>query len=119
MGEAPEGEQKCIKRIPSISTDYSLAEFDNVLEKSTGSFRVLHKSINSIIFSHYYLESASYCEFSIGKSAKTFIACQTLANLCVMRLYDDSSAPYREFQNIARKRMANCRGQEDWKMFMP
>lgn len=109
IGEASVGEQTCMKYLPSISADYAMVEFNYVPQKAT---------VSSIIFSHYYLKSASDCEFSTG-TPNTFQACQTLANLCVMRFYDDLSAPCREFQIIASKRMTNYRGQDEWKAFMP
>ena len=117
VGEGSIGEQKCIKHMPSISTEYSKVNFHFI---SQNGERLDKKSLNSIVLSHHYLHAASNCEFARDSHELVWASCQTLANLCVLTLYDTNSAPCLEFQSIiSNKRMSNYHGQEDWKLFMP
>lgn len=119
VGEASIGPQKCLKHSPTIFSDYHKVQFPFVRERSD-SKEVKQITLNSIVFSHYYLEAASQCEFPSASSLeRSFDACQTLANLCVMTYYDDTSIPCRQFQFIAKKRMTNYHSQNDWKIVMP
>lgn len=103
VGDASIAAQKCIStdHIPSISSDYSTVKF-NFLEGQGEDEPSMN--IDSIIFSHYYLDAASRCEFSQGLSTRTLNACQTLANLCVMSSYDNNAAACLQFRSIAKRR---------------
>jgi meckelin len=119
VGEGSIGKQKCIQYMPSISSDYSKVDFHFVSQndKQQGFSK---RNVDSIIFSHYYLNAASNCEFARSSTKLVGRSCQILANLCVLTLYDTNSAPCLEFQSIiANKRMTNYHGQESWKLFMP
>jgi hypothetical protein len=134
VGEASFGTQKCIKYeyepTLSSSSDYDRVQFPFIREGTNthtststttkeGGNRLI--VVNSITFSHYYIEAASQCEFSTGYTLERSLnACQTLANLCVMSYYDDSSIPCRQFQSIiGGKRITYYHGQDNWKMVMP
>jgi meckelin len=53
---------------------------------------------NSRVFEHYFLSAASYCTFYGG--AQDNHHCQTLANLCVLQLYDTNSQACSAFLNL-------------------
>eukprot|EP00814_Leptocylindrus_danicus_P000666 CAMPEP_0116009804 /NCGR_PEP_ID=MMETSP0321-20121206/3640_1 /TAXON_ID=163516 /ORGANISM="Leptocylindrus danicus var. danicus, Strain B650" /LENGTH=938 /DNA_ID=CAMNT_0003478815 /DNA_START=538 /DNA_END=3354 /DNA_ORIENTATION=- len=109
VGESAMGEQKCLKDMPSVSSDYT-----NV------KFRSIDIIVESLTFSHHYLKAASDCEYFRTDSNDSFSACQTLANLCVMRLYDDVAAPCIQFQSIIMQmRELNYNFQNDWKYALP
>ena len=119
VGEGSIGEKKCIEYMPSISSDYSKVDF-HFVSKHGKPYEYIKQIVDSITFSHYYLYAASNCEFARSSTELVGTSCQTLANLCVLTLYDTNSAPCLEFQSIiANKRMTNYHGQEDWKLFMP
>lgn len=120
VGEASIGAQKCIKHTPTLSSDYERVQF-RFIREVTGSQEEYQITLNSITFSHFYLEAASLCEFATGYSLERSLnGCQTLANLCVMTYYDNTSTPCRQFQSIiAEKRSVYYHDQTDWKIMMP
>ena len=59
-------------------------------------------SMSSSIIKHYYSKSAAECKYYGGASDAK--ACQTLANLCVLTLYDTSYGPCAAFQAIMLNR---------------
>ncbi len=132
VGEASIGSQSCIRSdyTPTLSSDYQRVEFPFIRSASASTSATMSKdkdeyqdqvTLNSIIFSHYYTQAASQCEFANNYPLeRTLNACQTLANLCVMRYYEKTSVPCRQFQSIiADKRRSYYQGQVDWKAKMP
>ncbi len=119
VGETSIGPQRCLKYTPSYSSNYDKVTFP-FIQTDSGSDQGTQLTLNSIIFSHYYLEAASLCEFPASDSIERSLnACQTLANLCVMNYYDKSTEPCSQFQYIASKRLSNYHNQGEWKQMMP
>ncbi len=122
VGESSVGTQSCIQYMPTISKDYAKVEMHQIKQDVNKELTVRKNTIDSLIFSHFYLKAASICEFSIRES-DSYIhvqACQTLANLCVMTMYDIKSTPCQQFQSVIMKKRANTyHGQEDWKLTLP
>ena len=109
VGESAVGEQKCLKIMPSVSSDYASVKF-----------RKIDIIVESLTYSHYYLKAASDCEYFRRDSHASFSACQTLANLCVMHMYDNEAAPCVQFQGIImHMRESNYNFQNDWKYALP
>ena len=122
VGESSVGAQSCIQYMPTISNDYTEVEMHLIKQGAHNELTVRKKTIDSLIFSHFYLKAASICEFSDGESDSYRLvqACQTLANLCVMTMYDIKSTPCRQFQSVMmKKRASTYHGQEDWKSTLP
>eukprot|EP00559_Dactyliosolen_fragilissimus_P005644 CAMPEP_0184870910 /NCGR_PEP_ID=MMETSP0580-20130426/39207_1 /TAXON_ID=1118495 /ORGANISM="Dactyliosolen fragilissimus" /LENGTH=275 /DNA_ID=CAMNT_0027373279 /DNA_START=237 /DNA_END=1064 /DNA_ORIENTATION=+ len=114
VGVASIGPQSCIIMNPTLLNNYADVKFNND--------RGLPISLQSIIFSHFYLKVASGCEYAKGEGdaiLSTIESCQTLANLCVMNMYDERSIPCAEYQMIVNKRLTSYHGQEGWKTRMP
>lgn len=121
VGESSIAPQKCIKYTPTLtSSDYSKVKFRSI-GRGEDLEEIFQLTLNSVIFSHYYLEAASSCEYMTEKElGRSLQGCQILANLCVMTQYDDTSVPCQQFQSIiAEKRSATYRNQNDWKEGMP
>ena len=59
-------------------------------------------TIVSLAFSHYFVKAAAECKYFGG--AHDAKACQILANLCVLQLYDHSAGACQAFQAITRSR---------------
>jgi meckelin len=118
-GEAAIGPQSCIERYPTITDGYTKATFKRpvAIGKSLdgGGYDF---SLDSIIFSHSYLRSASLCEF-FSASQDSLQACQALGNLCVMSMYDENSAACRSYLSIVERRIESYNGQEEWKKTLP
>eukprot|EP00956_Cyclotella_meneghiniana_P018767 scaffold31598_cov74-Cyclotella_meneghiniana.AAC.5 len=121
IGEASIGQQSCIERYPTISSDdFSKAVFRHpVVTGGTFDGEGYDFTLNSIIYSHYYLRSASLCEFFQSASDKSLEACQTLANLCVMSMYDEDSAACKQYSTIQQRRILTYHNQEEWKKTLP
>ena len=120
-GEASIGPQSCIERYPTISSDdFSKVAFKRPIA-SGGAFdgEGYDFTLNSIIHSHYYLRSASLCEFFQSASDKSLESCQTLANLCVMSMYDENSAACKQYSTIHQRRLLTYHAQEEWKKTLP
>ena len=119
VGESSIGKLSCIKYTPTISSAHTKVEFHNakIIQQSIS---ISKTTVHSIIFSHYYLKSASMCEFLEGLNSDSQRACQTLGNLCVLNSYREESDACRQFQQIiSRARDTNYHTQEDWKINMP
>ncbi len=122
VGETSIAPQKCIKNTPTLDSDYAIVKFSSIRSREGNpNERPQVITLNSITFSHYYLDAASSCEFLSGQNIQRDLsACQTLANLCVMSHYDDSSVPCRQFKSVIMDtRTSSYRNQEDWKVGMP
>ena len=120
VGHASVGPMKCLKLSPKLSSNFATVSFPFLSTKGTFSKEMKSVSINSIIFSHYYLYAASQCEFPTADSLeRSTNACQTLANLCVMSYYDDESTPCQQYKFVANKRILNYNNQDEWKALVP
>ena len=77
-------------------------------------------TITSATFQHYFLYAASTCA-SLTDTSSAMEACQTLANLCVLSMYDDSTGSIcNTFQTIAKSRVDYNEYQvTDWYDNMP
>ena len=120
-GETSIGPQKCLKHNPTYTSNYDSVQFPFINQRiKSDEFTTI--SLKSIIFSHYYLTAASLCEFprsdSLGISS-SLNACQTLANLCVMTYYDETSRPCAQYQFITSKRISSYHDNDNWKIMMP
>ena len=110
IGEASIGHQSCIERYPTVSKNFARAIF----KSPTG----IDFSLDSITYSHFYLRSASLCEFFKSLSGG-LQSCQALGNLCVMNMYDRDSAACEQYLTISEQRSSTYHKQEDWKETLP
>ena len=118
VGEASFGHQSCIERFPTISSGYQNAYFRSPVASNDGESGS-DFTLNSIVHSHYYLKSASQCEYFQGVSGESLQACQLLGNLCVLNMYDEHSVACKQYSTIAQRRLGTYHGQEEWKVTMP
>jgi hypothetical protein len=120
VGEPSVGPQGCIKYLPSIQNDYQRVSFNSVQDPKDSS-HVVKVTVDSIVFSHHYLRAASECEYFRSVRSIGFAACQTLANLCVMQLFDPETSACRQFFNIIMPydRSPDYRKQVNWKYTLP
>ncbi len=102
-GEVSVGQQSCIEHLPSVSGSYSKIRFRDPVPAGRKSIDALDLTIDSVIFSHYYLKSASECEYYKGTS-QGLQSCQALSNLCVINMYDEEAAACKELEIISQKR---------------
>jgi meckelin len=94
-GQVSIGSQSCI-------FDTMISEFKQNEDVSSMIKYDKTVSISSSIIKHYYSKSAAECKYYGGASDAK--ACQTLANLCVLTLYDTSYGPCAAFQAIMLNR---------------
>lgn len=120
VGEPSVGPQGCIKYLPSLQNDYQRVSF-NFLQDPKDSNHVVKVTVDSIVFLHHYLRAASECEYFRSVRSIGFAACQTLANLCVMQLFDSETIACRQFFNIImpKDRSPDYRKQVNWKYTLP
>lgn len=110
-GEASLGPQSCIERLPTVASGYEKAIFTSPVDDFT---------LNSLVYSHYYLKSASQCEYFQNSSGHgTLQSCQALGNLCVLNMYNEDSAACKQYLTIAQLRTGTYHNQEDWKQTLP
>ena len=121
-GQESVGHQFCYKHSPSKSGSSNKVEFNAVqenyfLEPVLGENSL---SVDSTTFDHYYSNAASKCEFLSGMNSEGLKACQTLANLCVMQMYDKDSTACSEFdQVVVSNRDSDYHDQQGWKLGAP
>ena len=146
VGESTVGPLSCISYTPTIMTqDYTLVEYYQLLQPLSllsqrqrqpqrgggggGPIPISKTTLHSIVFSHYYLSSASTCEYRNGSHKHNFAACQTLGNLCVLSSYNEDSNACLQFQQIIRNQRQSqnnnnnnnnvYHSQKDWNYGMP
>lgn len=112
-GEVSVGEQSCIEHLPSVSGSYSEIRFQDPAPAGRKSLDALDLTIDSVIFSHYYLKAASECEYYEGTS-QGLQSCQALSNLCVMSMYDEEAAACKELDIISQKRDGTSSSTLPW-----
>jgi len=120
VGESSIGPLGCIKYMPSINSDYKSVSFYDVQDPKDFNNAVT-VTVDSIVLSHYYLRAASECEYFGRVGALSFASCQTLANLCVMQLYDRRTTACRELFNIImpQDRNPDYIKKANWKYTIP
>eukprot|EP01116_Phalansterium_solitarium_P003489 TRINITY_DN14319_c0_g1_i1.p1 TRINITY_DN14319_c0_g1~~TRINITY_DN14319_c0_g1_i1.p1 ORF type:complete len:332 (-),score=47.07 TRINITY_DN14319_c0_g1_i1:73-1068(-) len=99
---------------PEISQDGSATtvKFNDLITSVGGSPSA--QSVDSAIFHEMYLPTATLClAYSDRKS------CQALGNLCVLQMYDKTSAACSTFMKIEDKRRGSTNGYSDWHPTLP
>jgi len=86
------------------------------LQASSGRYTT-HIVRNSIIFMHYFTMSATRCRYL--RSAADLEACQTLANLCVLQQFDESTPSCELMADIQKNRNQWNDVSWDWKLVTP
>jgi meckelin len=81
VGLSTVGEESCV--LTSLASTFT-GKASTAYVVSFGSV-----SVSSIIFQHYFIKSAARCTYYGGPA--DIQQCQTLANLCVLQMYDSSS----------------------------
>ena len=116
-GEASVGETYCVHEddMPTVvaSTSASSGDYRVTFSSANGGSGKTAKTIttdavDSVVLSHYYPGAASACEYTEAGSTPRGAAtgrdpgeaCQSLANLCVLAMYDEDSAPCRQLEYI-------------------
>ena len=116
-GEASVGKQSCIYHYPSVSGG-SKVGFQDTISIGSESRGAYDFTLDSIVFSHYYLKAASHCEYYKG-TFEDLQSCQTLSNLCVMSMYDEAAPACKQLQIISQRRQGTYHKQEDWIYSLP
>lgn len=101
VGDSSVGPEFCILASLANNYDKVASTANTVTYYQLGNKQVT----KSLTFSHYFTSAATYCA-SYGGSQDN-IYCQQLANLCLLQLYDDSSAVCQAFQSILTARGNN------------
>eukprot|EP00588_Corethron_pennatum_P036746 CAMPEP_0194348850 /NCGR_PEP_ID=MMETSP0171-20130528/106761_1 /TAXON_ID=218684 /ORGANISM="Corethron pennatum, Strain L29A3" /LENGTH=489 /DNA_ID=CAMNT_0039116233 /DNA_START=1488 /DNA_END=2953 /DNA_ORIENTATION=- len=118
VGEPSMGEQTCLNKIPSLSTDFSAVTYRLSPESSSWTDKTV--AIESLTFSHMYLKEASLCEYFEGADARGSTSCQALGNLCVLQMYDDLAVSCRQFHEVYQERDGGgYHGKIGWKRTLP
>ena len=94
-GHVQVGSQSCI-------ASNIAAEFKNVETKSVVVHYDSQLSVASLTLTHYFVKAAAECKYYGGPQDSR--ACQILANLCVLQLYDTSAGACAAFQSIQADR---------------
>lgn len=94
-GQTTIGEQVCLKSSLASS-------FDAERETAASITFTSGKQLSSENILHYYVRAATDCTYYGGYEDTP--ACQLLANLCVLKYYDDASPPCKTFTAIAASR---------------
>ena len=119
-GEAAIGSQSCIERYPTVMGNFAKAIFQRpVALGAISDIDDLNFSLESIVYSHFYVKSASLCEFFKGISGESLKACQVLGNLCVMSNYQEESVACKQYLSIASRRQKTYHNQDEWKQTLP
>ena len=97
------------------------AKISEFLDVENAGVRVTYSNAVTVVsetIGHYFVKAAAECKYFGGASDAR--ACQVLANLCVLQLYDKSSAPCQVFDAIMGDRGLSYTGNvETWKTSMP
>ena len=94
-----------------------VAEFASVEDNASLVRYSPELSLSSLTVKHYYAKAAAECKYFGG--ASDIRACQTLANLCVLHLYDTSFGPCKTFQDIGLNRIGTTNEVLNWDSAMP
>jgi meckelin len=115
VGQSAIGAQTCL--LTSLASEYiSLEEQASLVHFSSLSSRVI-----SSTFRHYFVWAATNCKY-YGGSVEDQAACQTLANLCVLQLYDNAAvvcATFISILTVNRVGANSVNGVQGWGVGMP
>lgn len=95
-GASAVGPQSCVPT--AQASPFVIAE----VKASTVAYPRLGSSVQSIVLQHYYVKAVTGCTYFGG--SLNLQDCQTLANLCVLQLYDDTATACVDFLAIYNAR---------------
>ncbi|CAN0094490.1 unnamed protein product, partial [Phaeothamnion confervicola] len=97
----------------------SVVSYSAVQTTPTG-FATGTASVDSLVFQHYFLAAAAGChDGTFGTGDDASMACQTLANLCVLQLYGESTKACALFQVTTASRAATNYAASNWAITLP
>lgn len=108
---------------PQSCTETSLARDYQALALQSAPLVTYYSYKSTVVLSqtilHYFTRAASYCAYYGGAQDNRY--CQTLANLCVLQLYDDSTIVCQTFQSIlsARGSQSHVNDILSWGLHLP
>ena len=98
------------------SSGYTI-RYANVQDTPDGDATLVETVTNSLTFKHYLINATANCYFY--KGPENSANCQTLANLCVLQLYDAKSGACEAFAAIESAREQGSYAQEGWGTSLP
>jgi meckelin len=107
------------KRIgPQSCVDSSLSsEFSGTIEDAASRGRYAPATIDSLVLRHYFKAAATGCKYHSGTLDSE--ACQILANLCVLSLYNFVTGACKAFTDIMALRDDGVKNVDNWAVGLP
>ena len=122
-GKETVGEMYCVSSTSAITTSYEVEYFNvqtSVDAAATSSYSVSNSDIleHYLDWAYYNCYADNFVLTSITPQIQR--ACQTIANLCVMQLYDNDHIACEKYDSIKNNRDGNYYdGISDWKRAAP
>jgi hypothetical protein len=111
VGQAVLGPQRCV--LTSLATPFLNTE----QQASTVVYRTVGPQV-SLTLLHYFTRAAAACTYFGG--TLNLADCQTLANLCVLQLYDDSATACITYSRVlAGRTFKDWEGVASWSAQLP